>query len=325
MTFEEHMQAAIADHAALVAQQRALEIANEQMMSLVDGLRVQVSMVEAKNRLLEARITELEGGGDGGDVDPPPTPTGNPPKILNDRLQVFDRDRYFLDKTNEEQVTHSPGKLGLSWAPKPAIMAGKDGKRAQVIIKEVYGGGGTPYRDPVGALRWYGLIFHADPSFPVTGTSSSSKCVPFQWHQGNGTPDFDIINPPVSAEIVNIGSDSNPESILRLCLSLPQLDPDRIYKSMGAVPKVPTRFIFRTNWQSGSGGSIDCWRDGVKLWAYNGPTCHSMDDAELGLAPFFCSYNPGAPSGSAKRTVFHGAILIGDETNTLADIEAALA
>ncbi len=347
MTFEEHMLGAKTEYDKETVRADDAETMVRNQESAIEDLNSEIAaknatIISQRNTIetLEARIAELE---DGGPTEPPttppdPPPAMKPPAINNDPyFAPLDMKRYFLDKTPPERVTFlSKNRVRFRWSPKLATGVGdippeKD-MRAQMVIRAVYGGGGTPRRDPVPSTRWYAWGFGIEKPWPTH--KASEKCLCGQWHQGNAPG---VKSPPASIEVINLSTDTDPLPIIRLVMALPSLPDGRVWYKAGNLPAVGvlTRFLAHVKWHP-TDGFFKLWRDGdpridAPLVHHVGPTCHSMLVANEGINPSQCNYNPGHENGAFanapdgwERSVLYGYQLIGDEENTVSDMVAAV-
>jgi len=297
---------------------------DEKIVEIRTGLDAARSLHATEVTALKARIAVLEAQPVPPPPPPPPPPTGTAPKILVENFNAgLDLQKFYLDKDGPAgSVTVSGGQARFSWKATSDLLD----MRAQMGMRLTPGSTNeTPRRDPIGSTRFYAFGIFLPPEYVFDAAWGNQKCVTGQIHQGNAGG---IVSPPFSLEMIKTSADGE---IMRGVLALKGLITKTII--IGKPPRVESKILIHVKWSAGPDGFLKVYRDGV-LTAFNhtGPTCNprtlngeTVDD----LNHMLCNYNPGRKSGSFtvgyRRDVVFTCWNIGNETNTLADMEAALA
>lgn len=272
------------------------------------NLRLSSAELQRANEELAAQVLELKkqlaAGGSGGSASKPPA------ILVHDFSKPVPSSLFYLDKTRPADVIVANGYTTLRWNPAEDLDS-----RSELVMRQFPGtSDGTPRRDPVSSLRWYGWGLWLPEEDYKLDEFQDSKTLTGQWHQGN---EGGIDNPPLSVEQRN--------GRMQLVLSL--LGRERKYWPLGPIPRSSAGLLFRIRWDDDD-GAIDVWKDGAQLpIGYRGPTCNPLSIAKMGLNHKIGNYNPGdgsglfarAPAGWERRVRYTGKWVIGDESNALAD------
>lgn len=278
----------------------------------LEEIRGMHSEVLVENAALKVKVAELEEELE----QPPTTPPGNPPKILNERfVNGVDWTRFYSNgetnptSTNIEAPRHwftrVPEGLNITW------IAGevKNCRRAELGMRRDPGTE-TPRRDPVGSERWYMIELTIPESYVLDGPTADEKRNLWQCHQDGSS------NPPLAFELRN--------GTFRLVRSIDGerteiLNPGAVKPGIPCTKGVKHKLVVHTLWQPNGTGWVECWLDTLHKPKVTGKNCYTGD----GVANFFGSYQPGwasFPNGHRLDHLIH-RVAIGDHTNVREDFE----
>jgi len=285
-------------------------------LSIADrnGLRTALADAEAKILWCENRIRELEGG-------TPPSPTRKKPAILYELFdKPLDMGVYYIDKDGAAgTVSVANGECLFRWKATSDLTD----MRAQMVMREHLGTtDGTPRRDPIGSERFYGFGIYLPPAYSFGDEWANRKCVTGQAHQGN---QGGIVSPPFSFEMIKTSLDGE---VMRGVLAVKGKETKTI--NIGKPPRTPTKILIHVKWSPGTDGFLKVYRDGVLTpFNHTGATCNPRTlngETVQDLNPSIGCYNPSRKNGDFfvgyVREVAYTYWLIGNETNTLADMVA---
>jgi hypothetical protein len=262
----------------------------QRVAELVRSCDTVKAALQAEINVLKARIAELEGGVTP-PPPPPPPPTGTAPKILDERFdKPLNMDVFYIDKDGEAgTVSVANGQCLFRWKATSDLTD----MRAQMVMRAIVGGGGTPRRDPIGSERFYAFGIYLPPTYVFDSQWGNRKCVTGQIHQGN---EGGIVSPPFSFEQIKTSADGE---VMRGVLAVKGRETKTI--NIGRPPRSESKILIHVKWSPGSDGFLKVYRDGVLTpFNHSGPTCNPRilnGETVQDLNPSIGCYNPGRKSG----------------------------
>ncbi len=154
--------------------------------------------------------------------------------------------------------------------------------------------------------RWYGFS-----SYQENWASDAEPESIIQWHHSSadGSPPFAIWIKNNRYQVVHETTGT--------------IDGNFLYDDIGAVESNKwTDWVFHIKWSTSSNGIIEIWRNGTKVFTYNGVTNYNLPEGnymKLGIYKWPWTNRPGS-SSVTKRVLYIDEFRIAGETGSYATV-----